>query len=403
MSRRLRLSFPELATFRTEFERNIANGGAFVETNDAFDLREIVEVELDLTFQGESLVLEAEVVHCVTAEMVGPAGVAGVAVQFLTPASELRDRLAPLAGGAEGGGPAAASDPLAHVGDRRRKPRGPARVVAGLRTPRVELEGVTRDLSAAGTLVSADGNDLPVGEEVRVELRHPERDERVELRGRVSRRVQAEGTVAAVGIDFENSGDEEDLLETFVGEAKRVEEDRVTSGISGVIQELGMPSLIQMLAGTSRLGTLTVRCGQEEGVLAFEGSILRYARVGSLRGQKALTRMLGWGEGTFHFHATIDALDDEEPRPLDAALLEGLRQLDEAGRGAAGLTPATVFEARRDAGLQPDDLAKTEAAVLELAEAGFSLRRILDVIPESDADVMEAVRSLVERGVLRPR
>lgn len=397
MSRRLRLSFPELAAFRTEFAQNIANGGAFVATDDGFDLREVVEVELDLAFKGETLVLEAEVVHCVTPEM---PGTPGVAVQFLTPASELRERLAPLVGGED---PRASSDPLAHVVDRRRAQRGPARVAAGVRTPRVELEGVTRDLSATGALVSADGSDLPVGEEVKLELRHPERDERVELRGRVSRKVKADGTVAAVGIDFEPSEEQGDWLESFVGDVKRAEAERVTSGISGVIQELGMPSLIQMLAGTSRLGTLTVRSGTEEGVLAFEGSILRYTRVGSLRGQKALTRMLGWQEGTFHFHASIDALDDEEPRPLEVALLEGLRQLDEAGRDAAGLKPATVFDAERGEGPEADDLAKTEAAVLELAEAGFSLRRILDVIPESDADVMAAVRSLVERGLLRPR
>lgn len=399
MSRRLRLSFPEPAAFRREFEQNIAEGGAFVATKEGYDLREVVEVELDLAFQGESLVLEAEVVHVVTPEMGGDAG-AGVAVQFLTPASELRERLAPLA---NSGAAPPEGDPLAAVSDRRRAPRAPARVAAGLRSARVQVDGVTRDLSAAGTLVSADGTELSVGEEVRVALRHPETSEPLELRGRVSRTVDGDGTVAAVGIDFEDAGENEDWLESFVGDAKRAEADRVTSGISGVIQELGMPSLIQMLAGSSQQGTLTVRCRAEEGVLAFEGNVLRYSRVGSLRGQKALVRMLSWTEGTFHFHAEVDPLDDEEPRSLNSALLDGVRELDEAGRYASDLSPGTSFEVDRDGVAASTDLAKTETAVLELAGVGSTLRRILDVIPESDADILAAVQSLLERSLLRPR
>jgi hypothetical protein len=47
-------------------------------------------------------------------------------------------------------------------------------------------------------------------------------------------------------------------------------------------------------------------------------------------------------------------------------------------------------------------LAKTEEAVLDLAAAGFTVRRILDVIPEDDAQVSAALLALVERGVLAP-
>ena len=38
--------------------------------------------------------------------------------------------------------------------------------------------------------------------------------------------------------------------------------------------------------------------------------------------------------------------------------------------------------------------------MLDLAAAGFTVRRILDVIPEDDAQVCAALLALVERGVL---
>ncbi|MCP3985418.1 MAG: PilZ domain-containing protein, partial [bacterium] len=84
MTHRLRLVFEELERFREEYERNMSAGGAFVHTEHAIELREQVEVELSLAFCGQTLVLEAEVVH----QMPG-----AVAVQFLEHASDLRARL----------------------------------------------------------------------------------------------------------------------------------------------------------------------------------------------------------------------------------------------------------------------------------------------------------------------
>ena len=68
MSGSLRIQFDDADAFRDEFHKNIAKGGAFIATARTFELRSIIEVELDLGFCGENLVLEAEVVH----ELPGP-------------------------------------------------------------------------------------------------------------------------------------------------------------------------------------------------------------------------------------------------------------------------------------------------------------------------------------------
>jgi hypothetical protein len=114
--------------------------------------------------------------------------------------------------------------------------------------------------------------------------------------------------------------------------------------------------------------------------------------------------MLPWSSGSFEFHAQVDALDvEDEPLRLEAALLEAMRRLDEAAsKGAAPLDPAARFQVDRAALASAGSLAKVEEAVVDLATAGFTVRRILDVVPEDDAQVSAALVALVEQGVLRP-
>lgn len=457
MPRRLRLAFEDEASFRAEYARNIANGGAFVPEVEACELREVVEVTLELAFCGQTLTCEAEVVHVV------PQGSRwGVAVQFLCDAAVLRERLDAWTG--EGAreqapeaqpGPSAApghSRPAAGAGfsdaappleieafpdddagvsweslelevddleqaaspgsaseaparERRQAPRRSARLPARLSATHLELEGRTRDLSERGVLISADASDLPVGKAVELSLRHPDTGERVQVAGHVSRHVTGEGASTAVGIAFDGPPDDP-ALAAFVQAARESEARREQEGIRGRIEELGMANLLQMLAQSSSQGTLTVSRGGEEGVVAFERGRLRYARLAAARGAKALARLMAWPEGHFAFHAAVDALEDEdEPAPLEALLLDAARALDEAAAQAArqDFDPAASFALDREVLAGCGGLSKTEEAVVDLAAAGFSVRRMLDVIPEDDAEILRALHSLQDRGVLRRR
>jgi hypothetical protein len=239
---------------------------------------------------------------------------------------------------------------------------------------------------------------------VRLALQHPETGNRVEVDGRVVRHVETEGTVAAVSVLFDVPAGQKDEVAALVRAAQSAHRQRTESGISGRIEELGMPNLIQMLGRSSPHGTLAVRSREEEGVLAFESGNLRYARLGGMRSLKALSRMLLWREGSFEFHAHVAALDSEDaPMRLEAALLEASRRIDEAARlQTTRFEPALRFRVDRAALAAAGALAKTEEAVLDLAAAGFTVRRILDVIPEDDAQVSSALLALVERGVLVP-
>jgi len=413
MSRRLRITFDGPEAFRLEFDRNIAKGGAFVPGVDDLELRELVEVEVSLEFANERRTLEAEVVHVAEG--------AGVAVQFLRSAADVRDEFSPLLARAQKTRPAGDAStawelpdldemegievaPALPQAERRRSPRARARVPATLDSSSARIQGVTRDLSETGALISADASELPLGKKVKLKLRNPDTGDPVEVSAEVTRHVETAGTVAAVSVDFDVPPAQKPDLAALVRAAEQAHQQRSASGISGRIEELGMPNLIQMLGRSSPRGTLSATSGTEEGVLAFESGSLRYARLGATSGLKALGRMLQWTAGSFEFHAHVDPLEVEDPPlRLEAALLEATRRLDEAARaGTPRLHPKARFHVDRAALASAGTLAKIEEAVLDLAAAGFSVRRILDVVPEDDAQVSEALAALVERGILSP-
>jgi hypothetical protein len=442
VARSLHLVFEEAAAFLREYERNLVKGGAFVPTRESFEPRELVEVRVEAPFAGAKLSLAAEVVHSAPG---------GAAVQFLDPAPELRARFEAvveraeavrkganaarasaeldaadpgeaLAGGeALGGGdlglegfePTALGAASEESGDpndrtfRERADRAPTRVTVRVKGPTGKpLRARTRDLSKTGALLSVDGEELPIGRAVELELTHPGTGEVLTVPGKVVRHLKGEGVVPAVAVAIE-PGSRRDALERFVEDVERADEEARRTGIRGPLEELGAVSLLQMFAALARQGTLTVTSGVEEGVVAFADGQLVSAQVGSVAGVKALARIFAWREGFFEFRASVDAgaAGDGASGPMEGVILEALRLLDEANRQSGpALAPGARFAVHRERlGSIDRPLETTEESVLELAAAGFTLRRILDVIPETDVAIRGAVTSLVERGLLTPR
>ena len=93
LTRKLRVEFSTRDAFLREYNINLANGGIFVSTLDAFEVNSPVIVELDLKYCETRIEFEGEVVHCISPERSGTGGNAGVAVQISTPVSELREAL----------------------------------------------------------------------------------------------------------------------------------------------------------------------------------------------------------------------------------------------------------------------------------------------------------------------
>jgi Tfp pilus assembly protein PilZ len=389
----LRLSFADAEAFQREYVQNLVNGGVFVATIQAFELREAVRVEIVLPFCKKKLRINGEIVHIVPREMSQVGATPGVAVQFEGSVHEIRARLDEFV--------IACGTPRPQPSDsgRRRQPRVSARVAARIEGAGEQVEGHTRNLSRSGALVSVPGQGPSVGERVRVTLEHPTSGEAMQVDARVARHVETAGAVAALGVEFEPPAENRAEVERFVENLQTAEHTRRLGGISGAISALGAQDLVQMFGSSAQVGTLIFHRGEHEASVGFETGMLRYARLGPTTGMKALVRMLGWKDGIFEFHARLDPVKHPEPPlPLEAALLDAVRQIDEGNRIDRRRFPPEakphVVEPARDVE------GKTAEAVLDLARAGFSVQRILDVIPVPDPEIYAALAQLADAGAI---
>jgi hypothetical protein len=342
-------------------------------------------------------------VHLVTREMAALGrSPQGVAVSFEEPAAKIRQRLAPLLAGA----PELPLDAPRAPGQKPRAPRAAARVPARIRGDAEPVAGRTQNLSHTGVLVSVPDCTLPVGERVKVTLSHPTSGQALDVDGTVVREVEGaeQGRIDAVAIRFDPSASRRGDMERFIDGVSSADYASRLGGITGDVAELGVPQLVQMLGSTAPAGTLALRRGAEEALLGFERGMLRYVRIGTATGMKALVRIVGWREGSFEFHARLDpAQTPDPPLPLEGAVLDATLMHDELGRPGRRLVPPDAVPrlapaAAQDAGA---DLGKLERAVLDLVQAGFPVRRMLEVIPEPDPLIFGALDALVEAGLVR--
>jgi hypothetical protein len=347
-----------------------------------------------LTFCKKKLRVNGEIVHIVTREMSQVGATPGVAVQFEGSVQEIRTRLDPLV--------IACGAPLHQPPDsgRRRQPRVAARVAARIEGAGEEVEGHTRNLSRSGALIAVPGGGGPaVGERVRVTLEHPGTGEAMEVEARVARQVETAGAVSALGLEFETPAARRAEVERFVETLQTAEHTRRLGGISGALAELGAQDLLQMFGTSAQVGTLIFRRGEDEAMVGFEAGMLRYARLGPTTGMKALVRMLAWKDGVFEFHARLDPVKHPEaPLPLEPAMFDAVRQIDEGNRIDRRRFPLDA-KPRILAGAS-DVEGKTAEAVLDLARAGFNVQRILDVIPEPDPEIYAALVQLLDGGAI---
>ncbi|HXK22474.1 MAG TPA: PilZ domain-containing protein [Myxococcota bacterium] len=382
--------FPDLDTFQREYTSNLVNGGVFLRTDEAFALREMVEVQLDFRWVKKSLRLPGEVVHIVPAEMAGMGGTQGVAVQFAESASAVRSKLREL--GLPIGEPEKAPDKGV-----RSAARTPVRVVARIAGASQVVDGQTRNLSRTGVLVGVRGGAIPVGESVRLTLCNPTNGSECAIDGRVVRQVESGAEISAVAVQFMPPEEEREAAERFIADLQQIEHARRLGGISGPIAALGPQNIVQMFATSAPEGTLLLRHGEEEGLVCFQGGLLRVARVGKRTGVEALVHMFSWRDGSFEFHARLEENGKGPPLPLEAALLDAVRQMDEGDRFPLHAHVTLVAGADVDGYESP---TKVEAAILDLARAGFTVQRMLDVIPEPDPEILRALQSLRDAGLV---
>lgn len=103
-------------------------------------------------------------------------------------------------------------------------------------------------------------------------------------------------------------------------------------GVSGSLQEMALPDLIQILANGRKSGRLRVSSGTLHGDMTFHGGSIHDATFGDLEGAEAVYGILRLTDGEFSLEPDNGPVDDVIGIPTHHLLLEAMRRLDEEQR-----------------------------------------------------------------------
>ena len=103
-------------------------------------------------------------------------------------------------------------------------------------------------------------------------------------------------------------------------------------GVSGSLQEMGLPDVIQILANGRKNGRLKVRSGRLQGEMMFQEGSIHDAVFGDLKGAEAVYAILRLTDGDFALDPNMDPIEDRIGIPAHHLLLEAMRRMDEGER-----------------------------------------------------------------------
>ena len=176
--------------------------------------------------------------------------------------------------------------------------------------------------------------------------------------------------------------------------------------MSGAIEEVPLPDLLQLFGTSKKNGVLVVRTEDDVGKIFLRKGNIYYAQINDnddVPSLKALFRMLTWQKGLFD----LDPPDERTfPNEIDASvqevLMEGLRQLDEFEQLRADLPELSARLAVVSPLLPPLRALKPEELdVLQLAHNYGHVETVLNKSLATDLVTTQILLKLLKASYLR--
>ena len=107
----------------------------------------------------------------------------------------------------------------------------------------------------------------------------------------------------------------------------------LTGSISGLIEEVPLPDLLQLFSTSKKSGVLVIHRDNDVGKVYLEEGRIRFSTVNDepdVDPYKVFYRLMGWEYGTFSLeHPTDEKFDNEINESVESLMMEGMRILDE--------------------------------------------------------------------------
>ena len=110
---------------------------------------------------------------------------------------------------------------------------------------------------------------------------------------------------------------------------------RVRRGISGDLENLSLPDIVQTLAMGMKSAQVTVTSGKDQGSIWFENGSAVHCSAGGEEGEKAFYEIVSWTEGEFVIEHGVKADSSTLTGDTMYLLMEGMRLVDERADASA--------------------------------------------------------------------
>ena len=171
----------------------------------------------------------------------------------------------------------------------------------------------------------------------------------------------------------------------------------LTGSISGLIEEVPLPDLLQLFSTSQKSGVLVVHRNDDVGKVYLRDGRVYYASINDdpdISSHKAFYRMLSWEEGTFSLEqATEESFDDEIDESIENLLMEGMRQLDEI-RNLGDDVPDFQETLAVNKPLVPPLRSLTDE-LLDTLQLVYNYNRVSTVLNKSLASDLETMQDIV--------
>jgi hypothetical protein len=214
------------------------------------------------------------------------------------------------------------------------------------------------------------------------------------------------GTSILKLIAGDGSGDSTDAkvqLENVAAARKQQSQART---MSGSIEEVPLPDLLQLFGTSKKSGVLVIRTDQDVGRIYMRKGLIYFANINDLDdvpAMKSIFRMLTWDKGLFD----LDPPDEREfaneiSASVQEILMEGLRQLDEFNQIRHDL-PDLNSRVGIIVPLVPplSALTKPELDILQLAHNYGHLETVLNKSNATDLETVHIVLKLLRGSYIR--
>jgi pSer/pThr/pTyr-binding forkhead associated (FHA) protein len=214
--------------------------------------------------------------------------------------------------------------------------------------------------------------------------------------------------IKLVAVDNSQVVSEEAARQRLEATGQRRSVSGANKPMSGSIDEIPLPDLLQLLSTSRKSGVLSVRGEGGHGRIYLRKGQIYYSTIDDsydLSPRKAAFRMLTWMTGTFELEAPDEkSVLEEIQDSTEALLMEGMRQLDEFRRIEGELPQRTealgvaspLTAALRD--LQPNDLD-----VLQLVLNYGQMQSVLDRSPRTDLETAQTLLGLIQKDYVAVR